>query len=207
MLEHKRNDQRDRIIYHLQRKQQTEEVDDQIALTPKDQEKLDRVLTLSALHLEHHYKAATIPIYMRLTGVSKSQAYLDWYDMEHVMGSIERVKKEYLRALYTEWCHEMHAEARAAGDIKTALKAVDVSAKYNMLDKEDPNLPDYSKLKPTQVIIGFFPEFTESEEDMSHKEMDQWVKQLVGNKRDIGLRLQRVAEDVDNIHNDDGTSN
>lgn len=193
----KHDNQLDRIINWLQRPIDSID-DDLVVLTQKDQEILDRLLTLHELRRKYLQKARVIPMYMRVADVSKSQAYLDWKKVEYVMGSFEQANKQFLRALYTEKLESYAAKADAQGDFKTAAMAIEKAAKINRLDQEEVERPPYEEFVVDQPTIGFYPGITDSDK-IDDEEMIKTIKDLAGKSREkMRIRLlQNTAEDVD----------
>lgn len=200
MITNKKSNQRDRIINYLT--VSGKGGDDLPMLTKKDQERLDRILQMRALFLQYKIKRKTIDVFRAVTGVSESLAYIDFREMEHVLGSVRAVSKEFKRQMVEEAAWELHVKALAAKQFVAAKGALDVIVKVSRLDQPDEKAIDYSQFEAPPVRIGFYPEKV-ARQLPPDKELIPLLKKLAGKNNDITLKIEQFTKDIESIEYDE----
>lgn len=200
MLLSKKSDQTDRIINYLSRKGKGEE--DLPVLSQKDQDKLGRILQLSALVRQHKVKRKAIDLFVATTGISESQAYLDYREMELVMGSTESVSKQFQRTMVIESAWEVYAKAIQDKDLRAANGALTVITRVGRLDQPDEHAIDYESFTPPPVRIGWYPEKV-AKDLPPDRELIPLLKKLAGKHNDIKLRIEEMTKDVEEIDHEE----
>lgn len=79
--------------------------------------------------------------------ISDRQAFNDLRDAKELFGGLAEVKKEAMRHIVYEYALKAYNIALNAKDIKGLNASIRNMAKIWALDKQDPDLPDFSKLK------------------------------------------------------------
>ena len=101
---------------------------------------------------------------MKSGKVRERTAYDDIYLVKQLLGAFNRDSFEWHQYLFNQRILEIHKKALAAGDYKSAERALSDYAKYNRLDKDPEQDKDYTQivpeaLKPTSdpSVIGIEP--------------------------------------------------
>lgn len=144
----------DKIVQHYR--------DESVVLSDKEKEVLSRWETAFTFMRKHRTVSQTVDLLMRFfPDISKVTAYRDVVNAQRLFGSVMESNKEGLRHLLTEFCMDLIARAKKNGDMKAENAAIANMIKINGLDREDPDLPDFSKLQPHQYNIQLPPEVLE----------------------------------------------
>ncbi len=116
-----------------------------------------------AYDLQCNYKTPTMaaPILMRKYNLSRAQAYRDIKNATNLFGDINATRKEGSRHVLYEYAMKTLQMASRDRNVKEMNKAVGNMIKIKGLDREDPNIPDFSRLEPTTQVIQLNPEFLE----------------------------------------------
>jgi len=191
---HKHENQRDRIIAYLANRHKGG--NDIHILSAQDQRKVDALLQMAAIIREHKVKSKCVDIYMGETGHKKSQAYSDFDEAQAILGSVSRVSKEFQRSLFVDCCWEIYAKAMAKGDLKSANGAMSNLQRALGFDKQDVNLPDYSRFQPPPQRFGWFPKEV-ARNLPPDKELIPLLKKLTGKQREITFMFENLAEDAE----------
>lgn len=192
MFVNKRENQLDRMLNYM-KMGGSETVNPDDYLTPHDQEKFNKLLQLIALIRQHKVKAAVIPIYMKACSVSKSQAYYDWSDAEWMMGSMEKVRKEFQRVLIVEKLWEEIEKASIAGKSKEVAMLIRELIIATGVNKIDPEQIDYDKIQPSQPIIGYLPHLL-GEEVPPDDVLIGELKKIIGKKK-VTLSFDKLGNE------------
>jgi hypothetical protein len=82
-----------------------------------------------------------------------SQAYRDISVLKQLLGNVRNASKEWHRYTVIEMLKESYLLAKEQMDPKAMAIAADKLGKYNNLDKENPDTPDWSDFEPQNVEI------------------------------------------------------
>ena len=85
-------------------------------------------------------------------GIEKSQAYRDINALKVLLGNVRNATKEWQRYTIIEMLKKAFALAEINKDAKAMAMAADKIGKYTNLDKEDPDLPDWSEFDPPEIV-------------------------------------------------------
>ena len=99
---------------------------------------------------------------MKKYGISQRQAQRDVKDQELLFGDVRSWSKAGLRYMMTQWAIEMYHKADIKNDFRGMHWALQEMTRFNMLDKEDPDLPDPSKIQPPVQLISLTLDFVSS---------------------------------------------
>ena len=121
---------------------------------------------------------------MKKYGITQRQAYRDVKDAELLFGDVRTWSKAGLRYMMTQWAIEMYRKADIKNDFRGMHWALQEMTNINMLDKEDPDLPDPSKIHPPVQLISLTLDFVSS----------PYFKLLAPHIQDHVLKLKEKAE-------------
>jgi len=71
-----------------------------------------------------------------------------------LFGDVQKAQKEGIRWIVYEYAVKVYQKAAAAGDMAAMNKAVSQMVKVMGLDRDDPEVPDMEKMKPSLVVLG-----------------------------------------------------
>ena len=91
--------------------------------------------------------------------ISQSQAYQDILNAKNIFGEMRNASKEAMRYIVTQWATDLFKMAKTTKNFKSMEKALERITKVNNLDKEDPEMPDASKINPPVQLITIDFEF------------------------------------------------
>jgi hypothetical protein len=96
----------------------------------------------------------------RICGIGRSQAYTDIRNASKLFGEVVKTSKDSKRALYEGFANKIYQMAlhKNPPDLDNANKALKNMIDLSGLNESDPDLPDFSKLEPSQFIINLPPE-------------------------------------------------
>lgn len=83
--------------------------------------------------------------------ISQSQAYRLYNDTEEIFGSQYKASKEFKRHMAEEMAKEVYRRAKQLGKLSSMIDALHAFIRATGVEKEDPDLPDFSKLEPHQI--------------------------------------------------------
>jgi hypothetical protein len=128
------------------------------SITDKEREILDRWEKADDIIRKHGTGKDGVNMMMTRCGVSRAAAYRDIAAAQRFFGSMQRSEKDYWRVLIREMILETRRLAFAKNDLK-AMNAAEANLIRVMgLDKDDPEMPDFSKLEKHEYTIGLPPE-------------------------------------------------
>ena len=96
-----------------------------------------RVESLSRQHRPCISPAKIAQSLMTDFGVSEATAYRDITDAQKLFGNVNKVNKEFKRAIYIEWLEQAASLAEIRGDIKSMVMALDKAAQIMGMHKEN----------------------------------------------------------------------
>jgi len=118
-----------------------------VELTEHQEHVRQRWLTAHAMLLEARAKKEITAILMARYEITDVQAYRDIRSATQLFGQVNRSEKEGLRHIAQEMAMETFRLARDEKDLAGMNKALANVIKLGGLDREDPDLPDFDKLK------------------------------------------------------------
>lgn len=136
---------------------ETEEAD----LTEHQKEKLQQVRCAHALLLEARPVAKVTKKLMARFGLSRVSAWRVIRMTEALFGAARKANKDYKRIIAENMAMEAYRMAKKKGNHRDMNAAIANYIKLNGLDREDPDLPDFSKLQPSLNIVVVNPEIEE----------------------------------------------
>jgi hypothetical protein len=101
----------------------------------------------------YHSIQQAIPVHRKTFDVSEGQAYRDMKEALQLFGDVMKTEKEGYRQVVYEYAIKTFQLAAKNGDYKAMNQAVTNMMKLQGLDREDPDLPDFEKMKPSINII------------------------------------------------------
>lgn len=145
--------------------------DNYVALTDTEKEIRDRWQQLWLLLCHGRPPEKAVRFMARISGISRSQAYNDLRNATKLFGEVVKTSKDSKRALYEGYANKLYNMAlrKDPPDLDQANKALANMAKFSGLDETDPDLPDFSKLEPSQFTINLPPEILNFLRSLAHK--------------------------------------
>jgi|GEM_PF-2841892 len=83
--------------------------------------------------------------------ISQSQAYRLYNDAEEIFGSQYKASKEFKRHMAEEMAKEVYRRAKKVGSLGSMIDALHAFIRATGVEREDPDIPDFSKLEPHQI--------------------------------------------------------
>jgi len=114
----------------------------------------ERLQTAHSLILSDYENDRNVcSILMERFSISQRQAYIDILNAKNLFGELRNPSKDALRYIVTQMAMDMAKIAKKTGNLKALEKSIERITKANMLDKEDPDMPDASKIQPPMQLI------------------------------------------------------
>lgn len=179
----------DQIIAYLQNDVDELSEREQVKLTPKLRQRLERISQAKSWLFEHKQKQKVVDMLANEYSISEVTAYRDIQLMEQVYGPLLRMSKDMHRAIAIEMIKEDRALADEKNDAKAKAQCTKNYIILNQLDKEDVEQPDFSAFQPPDVIFAYLPEqvgLEAKDESEILKKVSDWYEQN-----------SEVAEEVD----------
>jgi hypothetical protein len=164
-------------------------------ISPKLEERLNRMRSCAEIIRQHGSSARTIPLLMKMWDIGQTEAYNIFNETQEVFGTTTVHNREFMVDVIIGNIMETRTKAMLKKDLKVVAKC-DENLMY-AIEKflGDKEAIDWSKIQPPQFYFGFFPE-------LSNVELpDDWesqVKNLVQQKRKKTLN-------IDNLQNESGS--
>lgn len=160
-----------------------DDVDKLIHLAPQVRDRLLRIRSAYTLMQEYPSKSdrEIIQHIMTNSGVERSAAYEDLRIIKDLLGSINRQSKDWHRFKFNNQIQKAYNMAELKNDPDSMVKAMNVYAKYNQLDKEDAERIPYEEIvvqtyeptdDPSVIGIKAVPNIREKIAAMKKKYMD-----------------------------------
>lgn len=168
---------------------------DEIRLTKKLQEKLDRMDHCRDLIKQYGARTRVANILMKNYQISRAQAYRLFQDTQDVYGATQRTSREFWLDILMGFMIDDRQKALLKQDFRSvATIEKNMITAVEKLAGDKDTIP-FEKVQPPQVIIGFFPETTKVELP------DDWeaqVKQIIKPKR----KIDQVMHDAQIVEED-----
>ena len=121
---------------------------DRIKLNERQEIKLERMLFIYDKLVKDAMGSTNLAKFVsKKFSITSRQAYIDINDAKELFGDLSRVKKDAFRNVVYEYALQTFRKAKERNDIKGMNAATNNMIKVWALDKEDPELPDFDKLK------------------------------------------------------------
>ena len=151
---------------------------DEVSLSDQDQKIVERIELAFALLQKHQSKSVAIKKYMKILEsqdkkINITTAYQDFLKVEKVLVPIHKVSKDLQRIVLLEGIDRDIAALRKKmttkdeeNKISTAQylqiqdrinKLVELKMRASGIDKEDPNIPDFSMIQPPNTLFNMPP--------------------------------------------------
>jgi len=101
-------------------------------------------------------------ILMKMYNISNFTAYKDIRNAKMLFGDVNKASTEGLRYIVSQWCVDMYRMAYIAKDFDAMSNALGKLIKANCLDRQDPNLPDITKIQPPVQVLSLSLDFVNS---------------------------------------------
>jgi len=151
-----------------------------------EQEEYEKAVRMAyGMHIEIKSQKYIVGSLMKTFGIAQSTAYNVLRDAKTIFADLVDVNKAIERNLAIEMSKEAYRRAKLRDNTRDMIDAVKALIKAAGLDKEDPDLPDFSKIQPS-VIVPMLPEGME----------DSILEMLQGGAVD----LNKVPETIDVNH-------
>lgn len=137
---------RERIRYHLIQDRKLSQEDTKILIRWQ--------AAHSLLLSKKEPDANVVKILMKTYGISNFTAYQDIRNAKFLFGDAGKSTAEAMRYMVTQWAIEMYSMAYIVKDFNAMSGALGKIIKANNLDKEDPDLPDPSKIQPPVQLLS-----------------------------------------------------
>lgn len=129
------------------------ENDAAIELTEHQEEKRRRLLSIISLMTKGKANSVILKHLQKDHGLSLAQSYRDIRDAVVVYGDLRKAEKEGIRWIQYDLALNVYRKAMKSEDWKAANQAQRNMIKITGIDREDPELPDFEKLKPSLNIV------------------------------------------------------
>jgi hypothetical protein len=140
-------------------------------------------LVLAEKETDHN----VVKMLMKRFSISNVCAYNDIRNSKHFFGDVRSSNKEGLRYIVTQWSIDLLRMARIAHDLNAMAGALTVITKANNLDKDDRDIPDFSKIQPpvqllqvnfTFINTPFFKLIDEAAQKAILSQYDDFMRQV-----------------------------
>lgn len=167
------------IIEYMQ--SDVDDISERMKLSPRLQEKLERIITAKSLLLQHKFANKVQRMLVNTYGYSEITAMRDIQLMGKVFGPLLRVGKDLKRAVAEEMIRQDRELAIELKDARSAVAATANYMKLNLLDKEDEELMDMSNFEFRMNIIAVMPQqvgINPPSEDELISVVDGWIENV-----------------------------
>jgi hypothetical protein len=138
-------------------------LDNDVPITEKEIQLKGRWERMYALlNSDEHSPEEAVRMHCEIEKVSIAVAYRDRHNATVVFGDIGSSKKDAYRNILYEYAFSTYKAAKEEGNYKQMNAAIANMIKIKGLDKEEIDLPDPEKLKPSQQYIQINIEFLNS---------------------------------------------
>lgn len=175
---HKSDD--DKLVLYLQGKLQRTE------LSPKMEEKLDRMLTCADLIRSYGSRQKVTSMMQSITGLSQASAYRIFDDTQRIFGTSAAHDQQFWVDILLGQIQEEIKRARAEGDGKTVaslLKTMKETIK-DLLGSGDAGL--YDRIQPAVPVIGYWPEELRTKVTTDPEKLKKLIDNFKKSKRKKG---------------------
>jgi hypothetical protein len=146
----------ERIIAYMQA--DVDDIHEREMLSPKMQEKLNRIITAKSLLLQHKFPHKVISMLEKEYGYSLASANRDFKLMNQVFGPLLTMTRDMRKVVAEEMIRQDREMALQRKDLKGMSMSTSNYIRLHGLDKDEAELPDLSKFEFHQNIIAVMPE-------------------------------------------------
>lgn len=125
-----------------------------LVLNEEEKRLLERWEAAFMMLKEHKNTADVRDMLVNTQGISRASAYSDIKNCQRLFGDVFKSNKDSLRHIITETANRLIMKAEMDGDTATVIAALNIIGRYNGLDQDDADLPDFSKLEPHTYIMN-----------------------------------------------------
>lgn len=160
---------------------------DGVRLTKFEMEKVVRYKAMFKLMVEEGETTEKIRKYRQLFDVSQRTYYIDLREAEMVYGELRKVNKDAQRLILNERiekalksCLEKDEEKGTIriGNLEMYEKLLNLQARINRLDQDDPGIPDFDNMDKAPIFVGIFPEILKTPLPESDEELQREIERL-----------------------------
>lgn len=128
-----------------------------VTLSKQDEERMNRARAAWDLRIKLFTKGEIVDRLMSNYSINRSTAFNDINFSELLFSNPTKNQKKAQRAIMSNVCLRRARLAEELGDDKAMQKWMDLYGKYNMLDKDDPIVPDKDLLNINDIVTGIDP--------------------------------------------------
>ena len=155
---------------------------DKIKLSQKHEDIRVRWESAYGLLCNYHSPQDAIPGLDKLDKRSKAQAYRDIKNAHNLFGDIQATSKDGVRSILYEYAMKIFQLATNDKNITEMNRAMSNLIKLKGLDRDDPEIPDFSRLKPTTQVIKLESDFLDKFGHLLDKKVLDSMKKSVDGK-------------------------
>lgn len=166
----------ERLIEWLQT--DVDDIHPRMELTPTLQQKLERITTAKSLLLQHKFVHKVQRMLMKHYSYTIASAMKDLNLMNQVFGPLMQVTRDMRKVIAEEMIRQDRDMALEMKDTKALNMTTSNYIKLYGLDKDDADLPDFSKFEFHQNIIAVLPEqvgINPPEEEQLIQKVQDWI--------------------------------
>jgi len=118
-----------------------------VNLSPKEEEIRERWSACFSLLCQYHSPQQAVNVLQQKFGISEAQAYRDIKSAMELFGDVTSSDKQAYRHILFEFAMKIFQLAATKSDLSEMNKSLSTMVKIRGLDREDPNIPDFSMLQ------------------------------------------------------------
>lgn len=127
---------------------------DQVKLSPKEEEIRERWSACFSLLCQYHSPQQAVGVMQQRFGISEAQAYRDVKNAMELFGDVTASDKQAYRHILFEFAMKIFQLAATKSDLAEMNKSLNTMVKIRGLDREDPDIPDFSMLQNNTFNIN-----------------------------------------------------
>lgn len=120
---------------------------DVVKLSPKEEEIRERWSACFSLLCQYHSPQQAVSVMQQRFGISEAQAYRDVKSAMELFGDVNASDKQAYRHILFEFAMKIFQLAATKSDLAEMNKSLNTMVKIRGLDREDPDIPDFSLLQ------------------------------------------------------------
>jgi hypothetical protein len=120
---------------------------DRIKLTAKEEEIRTRWSACFSLLCQYHSPQQAVNVLQQRFEISEAQAYRDVKNATELFGDVTSSDKQAYRHILFEFAMKIFQLAATKSDLSEMNKSLNTMVKIRGLDRDDPDLPDFSLLQ------------------------------------------------------------
>lgn len=127
---------------------------DRVKLTEKEEVIRERWSACFTLLCQYHSPQQAVGVIQQKFGISEAQAYRDVKNAIELFGDVTSSDKQAYRHILFEFAMKIFQLAATKSDLSEMNKALNTMVKIRGLEREDPNMPDFSLLQNNTYNIN-----------------------------------------------------